>query len=93
MRAVAWLAVLLLCGCVTQQQVTVQRNVPDDLTGCHPAHPLPKAPPPPRSAQQLIDWSRALQETAITNSANLIDCAQRMIRLNAWINAGEGRRL
>ena len=86
-RALPLAVALLLAGCVSQQQIQARDGaaVPSELTQCHPSHPLPAPPPPPRSAQQLIDWSRRLQEVAVTNSANLLDCAQRIVRLNAWI--------
>jgi hypothetical protein len=82
------LALLLLAGCVSQQQISARDfdPPPTTLTQCYQPHPLPKPPPPPRSAQAVIDWARALQEVAITNSANLIDCAERIAHLNAWIN-------
>lgn len=80
---------LVLAGCVTQQQISSPADVPADLTGCPRPHPLPRPPPVPRTAQQVIDWSRNLQEVAITNSANLIDCAERIVRLNAWIKSGQ----
>jgi hypothetical protein len=86
------LALWLLGGCVNQQINTQTNIIPDDLTSCATVRPLPLPPPTPRTPQQLIDWAKKLQSVAIVNTANLMQCEDRLLRLNLWITERKDSR-
>jgi hypothetical protein len=65
------------------------RLVPFELRRCPPGRPSPVAPPPPRTVQQLIDWTAQVHGALLFTERARTECASRLARLNDWIEAGK----
>lgn len=65
------------------------RLVPFELRRCPPGRPSPVGPPPPRTVQQLIDWTVQVHNALLFTERARTECASRLARLNDWIEAGK----
>jgi hypothetical protein len=62
--------------------------VPFELRRCSEGRPSPVGPPPPRTVQQLIDWTAHVHGALVFTERARAECASRIIRLNDWIAVG-----
>jgi hypothetical protein len=65
------------------------RLVPFELRRCPPGRPSPVGPPPPRTVQQLIDWTAQVHSALLFTERARTECASRLARLNDWIEVGK----
>jgi hypothetical protein len=64
------------------------RVVPFELRRCPEGRPSPVGPPPPRTVQQLIDWTSRVHGALVFTERARAECASRLNRLNDWIAEG-----
>jgi hypothetical protein len=64
------------------------RVVPFELRRCPEGRPSPVGPPPPRTVQQLIDWTSHVHGALVFTERARAECASRLNRLNDWVAEG-----
>lgn len=91
-KALALATGVLLAACgsppPTGKMPPAARFVPAELRRCPEGRPSPVGPPPPRTVQQLIDWTVRVHGALVFTERARAECASRLIRLNDWIAEG-----
>jgi hypothetical protein len=93
MKALALVFGVVLAACTSPPPPKIvppqARLVPFELQRCPPGRPSPVGPPPPRTVQQLIDWTAQVHSALLLTERARTECASRLARLNDWIEVGK----
>jgi hypothetical protein len=79
------LALLLVTSCVSPPSRSVPRPLPPGPERCQDGMPVPPAPRPPRTVEQLGAWALTAERAARQTERARAACAEDYARLREWI--------